>query len=86
LRLTHDASNEPLVKGPNGNAKQEETHGELGQTYGDEIQGLSNEVELERLFEVLRLNVLDMSSGAVVNLGNDDALSCNTLQGGQSFE
>lgn len=82
--FTHDADDEPPIERLDSNAKQEEPDRYLGKANGEEIQRLGDEIELERRLEVRKLNVFDVSSGAVVDLGNDYALSCNALKTGQS--
>lgn len=82
--FTHDSNDEPPVKWLHSNAEQEEPDRYLGKTDSEEVQGLCDEIELERCLEVRDLNVLDVSSSAVVDLGDDDALSSNALKIGQS--
>jgi len=75
-RQTHDSGKDDYDTSINdigSQAQEEETNAQLSQRQGGGTHGLGGKVEMHADAEVLRwLNVLDMSTRAIMNLGDDD--------------
>lgn len=77
---TDDADDRPSVLWFYGDPEKEESDRDLRKANRDNVNRLCNEVELERLPEVMRFDVFDVSSCAVVHFRNNDGLPCYALR------
>lgn len=79
-RLTHYSNNRPPMQRQHRDTEQERSNRELDEADSPDIERLSGEVQPHCLREVIIWYIVPVSSGAVLDLLDDDALARDALQ------